>query len=83
MKPSKKIQLCNGCRDDFYNDHNPYGVKKCWSFKGATVEKRLIIPVDLKPPYKFPPKWVLSCYHPERTVNVKPAAINKDGFWRV
>ncbi len=29
--------MCTGCRDDFYNDHNPHGVKECWMFKQATV----------------------------------------------
>jgi hypothetical protein len=82
-KPTKSVNLCAGCRDDFYNGHNPYGVKQCWSFPKATVEKRLMIPVDLRPPYD--PKsarWALSCYHPERVCNVKPEAIGKDGFWK-
>ena len=35
IKPSKS--MCAGCRDDFYNDHNPHGVKECWMFKQATV----------------------------------------------
>ena len=34
-KPSK--QQCIGCRDNFYNDHNPYGIKECWGFKTARV----------------------------------------------
>lgn len=29
------INFCNGCRDDFYNDHNDIGVKKCWSLEFA------------------------------------------------
>lgn len=82
-KPSKSISLCAGCRDNFYNGLNPMGVKQCWSFPTATVEKRFMIPVDLRPPYN--PKsarWVLSCYHPERVCNVKPEAITKAGFWK-
>lgn len=35
LKPKKS--MCHGCRDDFYNDHNPYGVKECWGFKNARV----------------------------------------------
>lgn len=82
-KPTKSISLCSGCRDDFYNGHNPYGVKQCWNFPKATVEKRLMIPVDLRPPYDLKSaRWVLSCYHPERTCNVKPEAIGADGFWK-
>lgn len=34
-KPEKR--MCQGCRDDFYNGHNPYGVKECWGFKSARV----------------------------------------------
>lgn len=81
-KPCKNKSLCNGCRDDFYNGHNPYGVQECWNYPKAQVVKRLMIPVDMPPPYKFAPRWVLSCYHPERVVNVKPEAIGRDGFWK-
>lgn len=34
-KPCKS--MCGGCRDDFYNDHNPMGVPECWGFKTARV----------------------------------------------
>lgn len=30
-------EMCAGCEDDFYNGHNPYGVKECWAFKTAVV----------------------------------------------
>jgi len=30
---------CLGCRDDFYNDKNPLGVKRCWSFD----EKKVLV----------------------------------------
>lgn len=33
--------MCRGCTDDFYNDHNPYGVKECWSFKSAVVVNKV------------------------------------------
>ena len=26
---------CSGCRENFYNDHNPLGIKKCWHLKNA------------------------------------------------
>jgi hypothetical protein len=28
---------CHGCRDDFYNGHNPYGVEECWMLKDAKL----------------------------------------------
>jgi hypothetical protein len=31
---------CAGCHDDFYNDHNPLGVKECWSLKSAKIVTR-------------------------------------------
>ncbi len=40
---AKKLALCSGCRDDFYNDQNPLGVKRCWSLKTAQVVERLRI----------------------------------------
>lgn len=39
LKPTKS--QCVGCRDDFYNDHNPYGVKECWGFKSARVVNKV------------------------------------------
>jgi hypothetical protein len=35
VKPEKR--MCQGCRDDFYNGKNPYGVTECWGFKTARV----------------------------------------------
>lgn len=33
----QKNGLCKGCRDDFYNGKNPYGIKKCWFFDKARI----------------------------------------------
>lgn len=35
MKATK--QDCVGCRDDFYNGKNEYGVQECWNFKTAEI----------------------------------------------
>ena len=79
----KDTKACRGCRDDFYNGHNELGVKRCWSADTAKMEKRMLIPVDLAPPYKhIKPRLVPSCYSPPRTVNVKLDRIGADGFWR-
>jgi hypothetical protein len=40
---------CAGCRDDFYNDHNPMGVKACWNLKDAKIVKRYRIHRDSMP----------------------------------
>lgn len=36
----KSMEKCQGCRNDFYNDKNPLGVKACWSLKKAKVVTR-------------------------------------------
>lgn len=35
LKP--KIEMCLGCQQDFYNDKNVMGIKRCWHFKDARV----------------------------------------------
>jgi hypothetical protein len=39
LKRGRKATMsdCEGCRNDFYNGHNPLGVKECWSLKEARV----------------------------------------------
>jgi hypothetical protein len=38
MKATKRD--CGGCRDNFYNGNNPYGVKECWMLKDAEIVAR-------------------------------------------
>ena len=40
---------CSGCRDDFYNDHNPLGVKACWLRDKAQLVTRYRIHRDTMP----------------------------------
>ena len=58
MKKSK--QLCNGCRNDFYNYNIADG---CWSFSNAKIVKRQRVGTWQPPPYKWNPETCLSCYH--------------------
>ncbi len=37
------MKYCAGCRNNFYNDKNPLGVKQCWSLKAARVVTRFRI----------------------------------------
>jgi hypothetical protein len=70
---------CSGCYNNFYNGD---GAKECWSFKGATLEKKLDIHVDQMPPYKgMKPTLRPSCYKAQRWVRVDVSAIAKDGYW--
>lgn len=40
LREDEKLATCVGCRDDFYNDKNPLGVKRCWSLKSAKKVRR-------------------------------------------
>jgi len=63
MTKQEKRKYCIGCRDNFYNGNNPYGIKECWNLKDAKFVKRKKIPIDLSPPYDHIKKQkVLSCY---------------------
>lgn len=76
-------QHCDGCRDDFYNDKNPYGVKECWLLKDGKREKRLLIPISLAPPYKhIKPQMLPTCYKADGYATVKPESIREDGYWK-
>jgi len=33
----KKLKYCIGCKDNFYNGNNQYGIKECWLLKNAKV----------------------------------------------
>ena len=66
-----KLVMCRGCREDFYNDHNPYGIKECWNLKKATVEIKKEVHVDQVPPWKNKPRKFLSCFRRPRHVYVE------------
>ena len=80
MKPTKRD--CDGCYNDVYN-HGCGGATECWSFKDATMVKKLDIPVDLGPPYKhLKPTSRPSCYKAQRYVRVAKEALTNDGYWK-
>jgi hypothetical protein len=60
-----KLKLCSGCRDDFYNDKNPLGVKRCWSFRSARVVRRWTIGWWTSPlsPRAYQEVKTLDCHH--------------------
>ncbi len=37
---------CHGCRDDFYNGHNPLGVEECWLLKNAKLKTRYRLSIN-------------------------------------
>jgi hypothetical protein len=56
------VENCFGCEDNFYNGENPLGVKECWHLKSARLEHRVIVPSDLRPPWKMPGQLLPNCY---------------------
>lgn len=62
---AKKLPLCRGCRDDFYNDRNDIGVKRCWLLDNAQIVERYKIgwwtPQDNAK--NFEKVTTLSCHH--------------------
>lgn len=73
---------CAGCHNDFYNhQENADGKRECWLLKDAKLVDRLMIPVDLMPPYKMKSQKVPNCYNRPGYGTVKPEAIGADGYW--
>jgi hypothetical protein len=65
MTEDEKLEKCRGCRDDFYNDKNPMGVKRCWGLKTAKMVTRFRIGTWTVPtqPFAFTEVRKLSCWH--------------------
>ena len=64
-KPKKSRDLCNGCRNTFYNykyhDKNPFGGKGCMSYKTSKVIiKNIYYSLNQIVP---DPRWALSCFN--------------------
>lgn len=61
---------CRGCVDDFYNGHNPLGVKECWSLKTAKMVTRFRLDVWTKPltPGAYTEVRVPDCYRQKGVV---------------
>lgn len=72
MTESEKLQMCAGCRSNFYNDNNGMGVKWCWSLATANLVLKKEVHVDQRPPWTQKAKPVLDCYHAVGYVYVRP-----------
>jgi len=70
-----RIEDCAGCREDFYNSKNPYGIKQCWSFKRAKVVWRKFVHVEDVPPWRHEPERTLNCYQRPRHISIDPRRI--------
>ena len=72
LSKNEKREMCAGCKDNFYNGGNPYGVKECWNLTSATVVSRVQVHIDQVPPWTQEPVNVLSCYKQNHYVFVDP-----------
>jgi len=66
------IKHCSGCEQDFYNDNNDLGVKKCWHLDEAELIKRKRVHINQVPPWKQKARTYPSCYRVKGYVFVKP-----------
>lgn len=71
MSKKSKKQYCKGCKDNFYNGNNPYGIKECWNLKDAKVVKRKEVHINQRPPWKQKAIKVLDCYSRPQYIYVK------------
>lgn len=65
-------KYCSGCRDDFYNGKNPYGVKECWMLKGAKRIMRKEVHKNQRPPWNQKATKLPNCYNADDYVYVQP-----------
>lgn len=62
-KKEKRHKYCSGCRDNFYNDNNPFGIKECLCFKNAKVVWKKRVHMNQRPPWDQKAIRVLDCRH--------------------
>lgn len=61
MSKQAKLNMCIGCRQNFYNGNNPIGIKECWSLATAKVVKKKKVGIWERPPWRQEPIEILSC----------------------
>ena len=63
---------CIGCEDNFYNDNNNYGIKKCWCLDDAKLIERKQVGINDVPPWNQQPIIIPNCYKKNGYVFVSP-----------
>jgi hypothetical protein len=67
---------CVGCRDNFYNGHNPYDIKRCWLLDKARLVRRKRVGISDVPPWHWQPVVVVpECFRMQGYVHVNPAQL--------
>ena len=62
MIKEEKLEHCMGCKQNFYNLKNSYGINECWNLSSAELVLKKKIALTQIPPWKQKPIKVLSCY---------------------
>ena len=81
-KLSKKY--CIGCKDNYYNYGNNSDIGECWMLKSAKLEKKLDIPMDMRPPYDKNKKFLTkkpSCFKKKGYCRVSLDSLDSNGYW--
>ena len=55
---AKSKSMCYGCYNNIY--------QPCWCYKTAKIVKKILVHIDIIPPYIEEPKKYLSCYRAQR-----------------
>ena len=79
------LKYCKGCRNNFYNGNNPFGVAKCWSREDAEVVWRVRIGNFESPPYLNKKKFkAASCWHAESCGDhfIDPESLSTSGYFK-
>ena len=65
LTKQEKLELCAGCRQDFYNGKNDLGVTECWHLESAKVCTRYRLGWWVAPtvPGAFTKVRTLECHH--------------------
>jgi hypothetical protein len=72
LNRKQKLELCVGCRDDFYNGKNDLGIPECWCLKDAKLVWRKEVHIDQVPPWLQAPVHVLSCFRKPKHYYFEP-----------
>lgn len=65
MTHEEKKRLCQGCRDNYYNQSGNSTIGECWMLSKAEPVVRTSVGTWQPPPYTWNPQTTLSCHHPE------------------
>ena len=71
MDYGTKLKYCVGCRENFYNGNNEYGIMECWCLKDAKVVWKKFIGMNDVPPWNWQkPVRTLECHRKKGFIKV-------------